>query len=298
MNWMPRRSSSPIGCSTWRVPRSSTCRRWPSCWQAMEREAAAFLAALDDDQRAAAARSLRRRPAALAGVPSRAPSRAAARRHGASRPQGRPPAARHRAEPAGVRPGDGRDRPRGGARPAGGLGSAAGTARTTGSIVFGRPGDDRWAWRFEGHHLSVTMTVVDGVVSPAPMFLGANPARVDLAGRPVLRPLAVEEDMGRELLLALSPERPRAGGRGGRGAVRHPLRDHVPSPDAWPTGVHRADLRPANGDAGPADRRLPGPAARRAGRRTRRVVARRALRLGGPARPEPGTTTGSRRTTC
>jgi hypothetical protein len=72
-------------------------------------------------------------------------------------------------------------------------------------VVFGTPGDDRWAWRFEGHHLSVTMTVVDGVVSPAPVFLGANPARVDLAGRPVLRPLGVEEDLGRELLLAMSP---------------------------------------------------------------------------------------------
>ena len=33
-------------------------------------------------------------------------------------------------------------------------------------VVFGTPGDDRWAWRFEGHHLSVTMTVVDGIVSP------------------------------------------------------------------------------------------------------------------------------------
>jgi hypothetical protein len=78
-------------------------------------------------------------------------------------------------------------------------------------IVFGQPGGDRWAWRFEGHHLSVTMTVVDGVVAPAPLFLGANPARVDVAGRPVLRPLGVEEDLGRELLLSLtSTQRDRA----------------------------------------------------------------------------------------
>ena len=71
-------------------------------------------------------------------------------------------------------------------------------------IVFGRPGDDRWGWRFEGHHLSVTMTVIDGVIAPAPLFLGANPARVDIAGRPVLRPLGIEEDLGRELLLSLT----------------------------------------------------------------------------------------------
>ncbi|MEV6634527.1 DUF3500 domain-containing protein [Actinoplanes sp. NPDC051470] len=72
-------------------------------------------------------------------------------------------------------------------------------------VIFGTPGDDRWAWRFEGHHLSVTITVVDGVVSPAPIFLGANPARVDLAGRPALRPLGVEEDLGRAILLGLPP---------------------------------------------------------------------------------------------
>ncbi|WP_262285190.1 DUF3500 domain-containing protein [Micromonospora sp. MA102] len=72
--------------------------------------------------------------------------------------------------------------------------------------VFGDPGrDDRWAWRFEGHHLSVSMTVVDDQVSPAPIFLGANPATVRHAGRPVSRPLGPEEDLARELLDALGP---------------------------------------------------------------------------------------------
>ena len=111
-------------------------------------------------------------------------------------------------------------------------------------IVFGTPGDDRWAWRFEGHHLSVTMTIVDGVVSPAPVFLGANPSRVDLLGRPVLRPLAVEEDLGRELLLTMTPSARR------RAVVaaeppwdirtrRDPAVRHLE-----PRGVPRADLRP------------------------------------------------------
>ncbi|WP_376787347.1 DUF3500 domain-containing protein [Micromonospora halotolerans] len=72
--------------------------------------------------------------------------------------------------------------------------------------VFGDPGrDDRWAWRFEGHHLSVSMTVVNDQVSPAPIFLGANPATVRHAGRPVSRPLGPEEDLARELLDALGP---------------------------------------------------------------------------------------------
>lgn len=72
--------------------------------------------------------------------------------------------------------------------------------------VFGDPArDDRWGWRFEGHHLSVSMTIVDDQVSPAPIFLGANPATVRHAGRPVSRPLGPEEDLARELLDALGP---------------------------------------------------------------------------------------------
>ncbi|SCF23316.1 DUF3500 domain-containing protein [Micromonospora mirobrigensis] len=72
--------------------------------------------------------------------------------------------------------------------------------------VFGDPArDDRWSWRIEGHHLSITMTVVDDQVSPAPIFLGANPATVRHAGRPVSRPLGVEEDLARELLEAMGP---------------------------------------------------------------------------------------------
>jgi hypothetical protein len=71
-------------------------------------------------------------------------------------------------------------------------------------IVFGDPADgELWSWRFEGHHLSVTMTVHGDDVSPAPVFLGANPATVSFAGRPVLRPLAPEEDLARDLLDAL-----------------------------------------------------------------------------------------------
>jgi hypothetical protein len=72
-------------------------------------------------------------------------------------------------------------------------------------VVFGEPGAGPWAWRFEGHHLSVTMTVADGRVSPAPLFLGANPAHIEHGGRTVLRPLAAEEDLARELLHAMSP---------------------------------------------------------------------------------------------
>src|ERR1700691_911601 len=70
--------------------------------------------------------------------------------------------------------------------------------------VFGDPAADApWSWRFEGHHLSVTMTVAQDEVSPAPVFFGANPACVSYAGRPVSRPLAPEEDLVRALLDAM-----------------------------------------------------------------------------------------------
>jgi len=72
--------------------------------------------------------------------------------------------------------------------------------------VFGDPAqDDAWSWRFEGHHLSVTMTIAGDEVSPAPVFLGAHPACVSYAGRPVSRPLGPEEDLGHALLDALGP---------------------------------------------------------------------------------------------
>lgn len=72
--------------------------------------------------------------------------------------------------------------------------------------VFGDPAGDRpWSWRVEGHHLSVSMTVAGADVSPAPVFLGANPARVGYAGRSVTRPLAPEEDLARDLLEAMGP---------------------------------------------------------------------------------------------
>jgi uncharacterized protein DUF3500 len=113
------------------------------------------------------------------------------------------------------------------------------------AIVFGTPGADRWAWRIEGHHLSVTMTVIDGVISPAPVFLGANPSRVDLAGRPVLRPLAVEEDLGRELLLTMTP----AARRQALVAAQAPWDIRTATRPAVgrlePLGVPATDLRPA-----------------------------------------------------
>jgi hypothetical protein len=72
--------------------------------------------------------------------------------------------------------------------------------------VFGEPGDGAWAWRFEGHHLSVSVTVVDGQPVVAPLFLGANPAQVRHDGDVVIAPLLREEQLARDIITGLRPE--------------------------------------------------------------------------------------------
>ncbi|OZM81688.1 hypothetical protein CFP66_15720 [Pseudonocardia sp. MH-G8] len=75
--------------------------------------------------------------------------------------------------------------------------------------VFGEPGGDApWGWRFGGHHVSLNNLVVDGrVAATTPCFLGANPASSPLLGGAALRPLAASEDLARELVRSLDPER-------------------------------------------------------------------------------------------
>jgi hypothetical protein len=73
--------------------------------------------------------------------------------------------------------------------------------------VFGAPGKDAWSWRLEGHHVSLNFTFADGeVISPTPIFLGANPAVVRHGEHAVIRPCAEEEDAARELLLSLDAD--------------------------------------------------------------------------------------------
>jgi hypothetical protein len=73
---------------------------------------------------------------------------------------------------------------------------------------FGGPGNEApWGWRFEGHHVSLHFTLAgETLLGLTPNFLGANPARITHAGHTVLRPLAEEEDVARELVLSLDDE--------------------------------------------------------------------------------------------
>jgi hypothetical protein len=113
--------------------------------------------------------------------------------------------------------------------------------------VYGDPEDGQpWSWRFEGHHLSVTMTVAGQEVSPAPVFFGANPACVSYAGRPVSRPLGPEEDLVRALLDAMGTQ-----GRSAAVVAGHAPADIRTATSSQashciePLGVAAADLGPA-----------------------------------------------------
>ena len=71
--------------------------------------------------------------------------------------------------------------------------------------VFGKPDPKgTWGWRFEGHHLSLSFTIVNGeLVAETPAFLAANPGEVKEGPRKGLRVLADEEDLARQLVKSL-----------------------------------------------------------------------------------------------
>jgi len=72
--------------------------------------------------------------------------------------------------------------------------------------IYGQP-DHRgtWGWRFEGHHLSLNFTIMEGKqVALTPAFFGTNPAEVRQGPLQGLRVLADEEDLGRQFMQSLS----------------------------------------------------------------------------------------------
>jgi hypothetical protein len=71
--------------------------------------------------------------------------------------------------------------------------------------IFGQPSAaGTWAWRVEGHHLSLNITVVKGrLLADAPRFLGANPAEVRQGPLAGTRVLQKEEELARALVRSL-----------------------------------------------------------------------------------------------
>lgn len=73
---------------------------------------------------------------------------------------------------------------------------------------FGEPSDTKsWAWRYEGHHISLTFVYRDGrLVASTPQFLGSNPEQVVSGPKKGLRPLPKERDLAFKLLSTLKPD--------------------------------------------------------------------------------------------
>jgi hypothetical protein len=59
--------------------------------------------------------------------------------------------------------------------------------------IFGESEKGAWGYRFEGHHVSLNYTIVDGIAS-SPSFFGSNPAQI-LDGRARACALAREDDL-------------------------------------------------------------------------------------------------------
>lgn len=71
--------------------------------------------------------------------------------------------------------------------------------------VFGTPSKTgAWGWRFEGHHLSINITLEGTqVVSTTPFFFGANPALIKSGPKQGMKVLAGAHDLGAKLFASL-----------------------------------------------------------------------------------------------
>ncbi len=75
--------------------------------------------------------------------------------------------------------------------------------------LYGQPARTGvWAWRLDGHHLSVSCTVKDGeLISASPFFMGVNPVTIMHGPKKGTRDtITPAEDVARELYLALTPD--------------------------------------------------------------------------------------------
>lgn len=114
-------------------------------------------------------------------------------------------------------------------------------------VLFGNPATDpSWGWRFEGHHVSINITVHGDRLFTTPCFFGANPAVVRYDDTPVVAPLNLEEHLARTLLRALDP------GNRALAVVSDVAPDDIRTKSAGrvdgtvePSGVPMARMRPA-----------------------------------------------------
>jgi len=77
------------------------------------------------------------------------------------------------------------------------------------ALVFGSPDEERWGWRFQGHHLSFNFTLSGGrPILGTPLFLGSQPLSHPSIGGGAA-PLADEEELARRLYQSLDGDQRR-----------------------------------------------------------------------------------------
>lgn len=120
-------------------------------------------------------------------------------------------------------------------------------------VFFGTPSlDEPWGWRFEGHHVSLNVSVAPGSVRVTPTFFGADPAEMPQGALAGFRPHAAVEDLGRKLVLSMDGSQREVAILSGE-APRDIFATNLGRPrddwDAWkqmlaPQGIVVAGLRP------------------------------------------------------
>lgn len=113
--------------------------------------------------------------------------------------------------------------------------------------IFGEPSEQgTWAYRIEGHHVSVHFTVVKGHAVGNPTFFGSNPAEVRSGPRTGLRVLAAEEDKARALLESLTPAQKKVAIVDAK-AYADILTTHTRKAalEGKPSGLHASKMTPA-----------------------------------------------------
>ena len=113
--------------------------------------------------------------------------------------------------------------------------------------IFGEPAADKsWGWRFEGHHLSINFTIVDGKhVFYAPSFMGTNPAEVRSGPRKGERVLAAEEDLGLALINSLDESQRKVAIFAQKALTEIVTTNKKRVDPLSPTGIAAAQLKPA-----------------------------------------------------
>jgi hypothetical protein len=111
-------------------------------------------------------------------------------------------------------------------------------------FFFGTPSTQAtWGWRIEGHHLSISITIVDGkTVVTTPAFFGANPGEVRQGNLAGLRVLGQEEDLGRALAKSLTVDQKKIAvleGKPPRDVINGPGRDAQP---LTPAGIAASEM--------------------------------------------------------